>query len=88
MVNNSDKTALLYNSKGKGEEITVENIGGVSLKSKKEEQGKQVCKATATRCAFCFCLQALRGSDIAKMLKQNKNKKKLQCSVVNSGGPL
>ena len=38
MVNNSDKAALLYNSNGKGEEITVENIGGFSLKSKQHEK--------------------------------------------------
>ena len=50
------------------------------------KQGKKVCKATATRCAFCFCLLASRGSDRAKRLKQKK--KELQCSVVNSARPL
>lgn len=38
LVNNADKAALLYNSKGKGEEITVENVGGVRLKSKKSDK--------------------------------------------------
>ena len=37
-MNNADKAALLYNSKGKGEEITVENVGGVRLKSKKSDK--------------------------------------------------
>ena len=29
----------------------------------KVEQGKKVCKATAVRCAHCFCLLASRKSD-------------------------
>ena len=38
LVNNSDKAAVLYNSKGKGETITIENIGGEKLESTKSEK--------------------------------------------------
>ena len=38
LVNNADKAALLYNSKGKGEIITLENIGGEELKSTYSEK--------------------------------------------------
>ena len=38
MVNNSDKAALLYNSEGIGSNITIENVGGVALKSKETEK--------------------------------------------------
>ena len=37
---------------------------------------------------ICYCLLASRRSDRAKRLKQNNNNKKLQCSVVDNGGPL
>ena len=33
LVNNADKAAVLYNSKGKGEVITVENVGCENLAS-------------------------------------------------------
>ena len=32
LVNNADKAAILFNSKGKGEDVTIENVGGVTLK--------------------------------------------------------
>ena len=38
LVNNSDKAAILYNSKGKGRHITIENIGGEKLKSSSSEK--------------------------------------------------
>ena len=38
LVNNADKAAILYNSKGKGRTITVENIGGQELKSTYSEK--------------------------------------------------
>ena len=38
MVNNSDKAAVIYNSKGLGTKITVEGIGGENLKSKETEK--------------------------------------------------
>ena len=38
LVNNADKAAILYNSKGKGEQITIENIGGEKLKSTNSEK--------------------------------------------------
>ena len=38
MVNNSDKAAVLVNSKGKGTKITVEGIGGEDLESKETEK--------------------------------------------------
>ena len=31
LVNNADKAAVLYNSKGKGEVITIKNVGGENL---------------------------------------------------------
>ena len=37
MVNNSDKAALLYNTKGKGGHITIENFGGEKLMSTNSE---------------------------------------------------
>ena len=37
-MNNADKAAVLYNSKGRGKSITVENIGGVNLKSTYSEK--------------------------------------------------
>ena len=37
-MNNDDKAAILYNSKGKGEQITIENIGGEKLKSTNSEK--------------------------------------------------
>ena len=37
-VNNANKAALVYNSKGKGEEITIDDIGGVELQSSKSER--------------------------------------------------
>ena len=33
LVNNPDKAAILFNCKGKGEFITVDNVGGEKLKS-------------------------------------------------------
>ena len=38
LVNNVDKAAVLYNSKGKGKDITVENIGGKEIKSTYSEK--------------------------------------------------
>ena len=38
LVNNADKAALLYNSKGKAEKITIDNIGGESVDSKDHEK--------------------------------------------------
>ena len=38
LVNNDDKAALLYNSKGKGTIIKVEGIGGEDLESKESEK--------------------------------------------------
>ena len=38
VVNNADKAALLYNSKGKGKEITIEDIGGEQIQSTKTEK--------------------------------------------------
>ena len=38
LVNNADKAALLYNSKGKAGNITIENIGGKTVKSKDHER--------------------------------------------------
>ena len=37
LVNNSDKAALLYNTKGKGGHITIENFGGEKLMSTNSE---------------------------------------------------
>ena len=33
LVNNANKAAILYNSKGKGQEIIIDNIGGEKIKS-------------------------------------------------------
>ena len=33
LINNADKAAVLYNSKGKSEIITIENVGGQNLTS-------------------------------------------------------
>ena len=38
LVNNADKAAVLYNSKGKGEVITIENVGGQNLTSTYSEK--------------------------------------------------
>ena len=38
LVNNADKAAILYNTKGKASEIIVENIGGENLKSSFSEK--------------------------------------------------
>jgi hypothetical protein len=38
LVNNADKAAMLYNSRGKGDSITVEDIGGEQIKSTKTEK--------------------------------------------------
>ena len=38
LVNNADKAAVLYNSKGKGEVITIENVGGENLASTYSEK--------------------------------------------------
>ena len=38
LVNNSDKAAILYNSGGKGDSITVEGIGGESISSTESEK--------------------------------------------------
>ena len=38
LVNNPEKSALLYNSKGKGENITVKNIGGQNIQSTHSEK--------------------------------------------------
>ena len=38
LVNNADKACLLYNSRGKGSEITMENIGGDRVESKESEK--------------------------------------------------
>ena len=38
LVNNADKAALLYNSKGKGAQITLEDIGGEELESSDHER--------------------------------------------------
>ena len=38
LVNNADKAAVLYNSKGRGEIITVENVGGEKLISQYSEK--------------------------------------------------
>ena len=37
-VNNANKAALMYNSKGKGQEITLQDIGGEQLKSTNKEK--------------------------------------------------
>ena len=34
LVNNPKKACVIYNSKGKGEQVTIENIGGATLTSK------------------------------------------------------
>ena len=38
LVNNANKAAILYNSKGKGKNISVENIGGETLNSINQEK--------------------------------------------------
>ena len=38
LCNNADKAALLYNSKGKAGEITIEDIGGETVESKHQER--------------------------------------------------
>ena len=38
LVNNADKAAVLYNSKGKSEVITIENVGGENLVSTYSEK--------------------------------------------------
>ena len=38
LVNNATKATILYNSKGKSETITIENIGGATLTSKHSEK--------------------------------------------------
>ena len=38
LVNNADKAAILYNSKGKGDNITVHDIGGENLESTYSEK--------------------------------------------------
>ena len=38
LVNNPEKAALLYNSKGRASEITIENIGKENLKSSYSEK--------------------------------------------------
>jgi hypothetical protein len=38
LVNNADKAAVVYNCKGKGEVITVENVGGENLTSTYSEK--------------------------------------------------
>ena len=38
LVNNADKAAILYNSGGKGDSITVEGIGGESISSTESEK--------------------------------------------------
>ena len=38
LVNNADKAAVLYNSKGKSEDITIENVGGENLASTYSEK--------------------------------------------------
>ena len=38
LVNNATKASILYNSKGKSETITIENIGGATITSKHSEK--------------------------------------------------
>ena len=38
LVNNAEKAAVLYNHKGKGDKITVENIGGENIESSFSEK--------------------------------------------------
>ena len=38
LVNNPDKASLLYKSRGKGDNISIENIGGIELKSTNTEK--------------------------------------------------
>ena len=38
LVNNADKAAIIYNSKGKGSEIIFENIGEENIKSSNSEK--------------------------------------------------
>ena len=38
LVNNPEKAAILYNSKGKGENIIVDGIGGETIESKYSEK--------------------------------------------------
>ena len=38
LVNNADKAAILYNSRGKGKNITIEDMGGETLKSTSSEK--------------------------------------------------
>ena len=38
LVSNATKASILYNSKGKSETITIENIGGATLTSKHSEK--------------------------------------------------
>ena len=38
LINNADKACLLYNSKGKGSQIDMDNIGGEKLQSKESEK--------------------------------------------------
>ena len=38
LVNNANKAAILYNSKGKGKSVTIENIGGETITSSSREK--------------------------------------------------
>ena len=42
LVSNADKTCVIYNAKGKGEEITLENIGGKKVNSLKEDKSEKL----------------------------------------------
>ena len=42
LVNNEDKACVVYNSKGKGQDITLEDIGGVKLVSLNENQSEKL----------------------------------------------
>ena len=42
LVNNADKACVVYNSKGKGDIITLENIGGEQLTSLDEDESEKL----------------------------------------------
>ena len=42
LVSNADKTCVIYNAKGKGQEITLENIGGEKITSLQEDKSEKL----------------------------------------------
>ena len=41
-MNNADKACVIYNAKGKGDQMTLENIGGEKLTSLDENQSEKL----------------------------------------------